>query len=270
MRQVFRYSSVRADHLEHKNPDELGQKLPSSFSMYEGKNPLVIVLKDSRQPQPFSKFQNKAGVTTRSMDNVCSLMIRPTSTDTTTGKTSSSTVLDEKYTQAETEAVCRIQIFWRSSIPKVKLRREHMRSPEAQAIQFYIDLGLQHSAPVALRALLVSRSVAAQLRFPVLRYSIAEQHKTTMSCVMDAEVSDQSNETLDDAMQLVSQLDHLLEKAVEQMSEKHLGKLLSGGMLSNVQDAMNFVEKAIEDAERGVAKAKKMTDEMRYSKSLYI
>lgn len=262
MRQVFGYSSIRADHLEHKNPDELCQKLPFSFAMYEGKNPLVIVLKDPRQPQPFSKFQNEAGVTTRSMDDVRSLMIRPTSTDTTTGKTSSSTIIDEKYTQAETEAVGRIQIFWRSSIPKVKLRREYMRSAEAQAIQSYIDLGLRHSAPVALRALLVSRGVAAHLRFPVLRDSIAEQRKATMSCVMDAEVFDQSNEILDDALQLVSQLDHSLEKAVEQMSEEHLGRLLSGGMLSNVQDTINFVEKAIENAERGMVKAKKMTDEI--------
>ncbi len=262
MRQVFRYSSVRADHLEHKNPDELGKKLASSFAMYEGKNPLVIVSKDPSRLQSFSKFQNEAGVTTRSMDDVRSLMIRPTSPDTTTGKTSSSTILDEKYTQAETEAVGRIQTFWRSSIPKVKLCREYMLSSEAQAIQFYIGLGSRHSAPVALRALLVSRGVAAHLRFPVLRDSIAEQHKTTLSCVMDAEVSDQSNETIDDALQLVSQLSHSLEKAVEQMSEEHLGKLLSGGILSNMQDAMNLVEKAIEDAEGGMVKARKMTNEM--------
>jgi len=262
MRKVFRCSSVRADHLEHKNPDELGQKLPSSFAMYEGKNPLVIVSKDPRQSQSFSKLQNEAGVKTCSMDDVRSLMIHPTSPNTTTGKTSSSTILDGKYTQAETQAVGRIQIFWRSSIPKVKLRREYMRSSEAQAIQLYIDLGSRHSAPVALRALLVSRGVAAYLRFPVLRDSIAEQHKTTMSCVMDAEVSDQSNETLGDALQLVSQLSNSLEKGVEQMSEEPLGKLLSGGMLPNVQDAMDFVEKAIEDAEEGMLKAKKMIDEM--------
>lgn len=79
---------------------------------------------------------------------------------------------------------------------------------------------------------------------------------------MDAEVSDQSNETIDDALQLVSQLSHSLEKAVEQMSEEHLGKLLSGGILSNMQDAMNLVEKAIEDAEGGMVKARKMTNEM--------
>ncbi len=212
MRHVFRYSSVRADHLEHKNPDELRQKLPSSFAMYEGKNPLVIVSNDPRQLQSFSKFQNEAGVTTRSMDDVRSLMMRPTSPDTSTGKTSPSTILDEKYTLAETEAVGRIQAFWRSSIPKVKLRREYMLSSEAQAIQFYIDLGSRHSAPIALRTLLVSRGVAAHLRFPVLQDSIVEQHKTTMSCVMDAEVSDQSNETLDDALQLVSRLGHSLEK----------------------------------------------------------
>jgi len=262
MRKVFRCSSIRADHLEHKNPDELGQKLPSSFAMYEGKNPLVIVSNEPRQSQSFGKFQNEAGVTTCSMDDVRSIMIHPTSPDTTAGKTSSSTILDEKFTQAETKAVGRIQNFWRSSIPKVKLRREYMRSSEAQAIQLYIDLGSRYSAPVALRALLVSRGVAAYLRFPVLQDLVAEQHKITMSYVMDADVSDQSNETLGDALQLVSQLSCSLEKAVEQMSEEVLGKLLSGGMLPNIQDAMDFVEKAIEDTEKGILKAKKMIDEV--------
>ncbi len=46
------------------------------------------------------------------------------------------------------------------------------------------------------------------------------------------------------------------------MSEEHLGKLLSGGMLSNMQDAMDLVEKAIEDAEGRMVKAKKMIDEI--------
>ncbi len=68
MRKVFRYSSIRADHLEYKNPDELGQKLPSSFAMYEGKNSLIIVSNDPRQSQSFSKFQNEAGVTTLFID----------------------------------------------------------------------------------------------------------------------------------------------------------------------------------------------------------
>lgn len=254
MRQLFYSSSARADHLEHKTLGELGQKLPPSFAMYEGKNPLIIVSNDPRQIEPFGKLQNQAGVTYRSMDDVRSLIMLSPSFNTSTGNTSPSTVLDEKYTQAETEAVGRIQAFWRSSIPKVKLRREYMLSPEAQAIQFYMDLGSRHSAPIAFRALLVSRAVAAHLKIPGLQDSVAELHKTVMSCIMDAdaEVSDQSNEKLDDALQLLGRLGHSLGEAVERMSEENLGKL------SEMQDVIDLVEKAIRDAEGGMTEAKEL------------
>lgn len=228
--------------------------------MYEDKNLLVIVSrdlsKDLHQKNLSSKFRKEAGVTTRSIDDVHSLMIRST-LDNTAGKTPDITV-DEKYAKVEIEAASRIQIFWRSIVPKFKLRQQYIMSPKAQAIQFYIDMGLRHSAPIELRALLVSRGVEAHLRLPILRDSITEQRKATMSCVIDGEISDQSSQILDNALQMISQLDHSLDTAVEGMSEGNLGKFLSRGMLSNVQGAMKVMEKTIKDVEEGVVKVRDM------------
>ena len=228
--------------------------------MYEDKNPLVIVSRDlSKDLHPknlSSKLRKEAGLTTRSLDDVHSLMIR-SEVDSAVSETPDM-VVDEKYTKVEIEATNRIQTFWRSSIPKFKLRQQYLTSSKAQAIQFFVDMGLRHSTPIGLRALLVSRGVEARLRLPILRDSITEQHRATMSCVVGVEISDQSSEILDNALQLISLLDHSLDTAVEQMSEENLGKLLSRGMLSNVENAVKSTEKTIKDVEEGLAKVKDM------------
>lgn len=54
------------------------------------------------------------------------------------------------------------------------------------------------------------------------------------------------------------------------MSEKHLKKLLSGEILLNMQNAINFIKKVIENAEKKMAKAKKITNKIRCLKSFYI
>lgn len=233
---------MRADHLKHKTQNELAQNLALSLAKYEGKNSLVIITEDSRQ---LNTFQKEAGVTTRSANDILTLMKLDTSSNLT----------GENYTQAENEAICRIQQFWRSRIPKLKQHREYMQSPDAKVIEFFITLSSRHPTPLSLRALLVTRGVTLHLRLPKLREMIAEQHQTIISCLMDTEIPDQLRETLDEALQLNSRLNETLKSAMDRMSEERLGALISEESLRNTLDS---VEKEIGNIERGMDRAKNM------------
>lgn len=247
---------MRAENLKHKSQDELARNLAFSLAEYEGKNSLVIISEDSRQS---NTFQKGAGVTTRSMNDILTLMKRRTFSESTASKISSGLTTNENYTQGETEAICRIQKFWRSRIPKLKQHREYMRSPKAKAIEFFIRLSSRRAAPVAFKALLVTRGVTLHLKFPKLREMIAEQHNITMSCLINTEIPDQLSETLDDALQLNSQANETLKAATDHMSEEHLRVLTSE---ESLRDTLNFVEKAIGDIERGIERVRRLIDEI--------
>lgn len=193
------------------------------------------------------------------MKDILAFMESSTS-ESAAGKVSTATSTDEEYTPAETEAISRIQRFWRSHIPKVKQHREYMRSPKGQAIQFYIDLSSQHSFPIRSKVVLVSRGVAARLRFPELRDLIAEQHKRTMSCLTNTETPTQLNETLDDAVQSITRLNHLLKEATDHMAEERLGLLSMGE--GSLEDTMRLVERLIGDVEQEVEEVRIMIDEI--------
>lgn len=249
---------MRADHLIHNNQDELVKSLAISLAEYEGKNPLVIISEDSRQ---LNKFPQRAKVKIQSMNDILTRMKRNTFSEVTSDQTSSNLDIDEKYTQAEIEAVCRIQNFWRSRIPKLKQRREYIQSPEAKAIEFFIALSSRRPNSVAFKALLVTRGVALSLGFPKLREKIAEQHKIIMSSIMNTELPDQLGETLDAALRLNSQANEQLKIAMDHMSEERLGPLMSQESLRN---SLDLVEKAIGEIEQGIHEAKGMIDEVQY------
>lgn len=242
--------------MKHKYQEELGQKLAYSLAKYEGKNSLVVISEDSQQ---LNKFPKRAGVITRSMNDILTLMKRHTFSESAAGNISSGLTTEENYTQAETEAVCRIQKFWRARIPKLKQHREYMQSLEAKVFGFFIALGSRRSAPVAFKALLVTRGVTLQLRFPNFRETIAEQHKTIMSYFINTDLPDQLGEILDDALHLNSQVNEMLKTVMDHMSEERLGALISE---ESLRDTLDLVEKDIGDIERGIQGARKMIDEV--------
>lgn len=250
---------MRADHLKHNNQDELVKNLANSLAEYEGKNPLVIVSEDSRQ---VNKFPKRAGVKIRSMNDILTQMKRTKISEVTTGENASDLNTDEKNTQAETEAVCRIQKFWRFRITKLKQHREYVQSPQAKVIGFFIALSSRRPTPVAFKALLVTKGVTLHLKFPKLRERIAEQHKAIMSSIMNTEMPDQLGETLDEALRLNSQVNEKLKTAMDHMSEARLSALTSQESLRHTFD---FVEKAIGEIERGIQGAKEMIDEVSMS-----
>ena len=247
---------MRAVHLKYHNKDELVKNLANSLAEYEGKNPLVIISEDPRQ---LNKFPKSAGVKMRSMNDILTLMKRKTVSEVTNGKSSSDSNTDENYTLAETEAVRRIQKFWRSRIPKLKQHREYMQSPEAKVIGSFIALSSRRPTSIAIKALLVTRGVALYLRFPKLRESIAEQHKAIMSSIMKTEISDQLSGTLDEALRLNGQVNEKLKTAMDLMSEKRLGALESQ---ESLRDTLDFVEKALEEIEGGIHGVSNMIEEV--------
>lgn len=248
---------MHADHLKHNNQDELVQNLAISSAEYAGKNPLVIISEDSRQ---LNKFPKSAGVKRRSMNDIFTLMKQNTSSAASTGSISSDLNADEKYTQVETEAVCRIQRFWRAWIPKLKQNRAYMQTPEAKAIGFFFTLSSRRpNTPIAYKALLFTRGVTLHLKLPKFREMIAEQHRTIMSSIVNTEIPDQLGEILDEALQLSSQVNEILKAATDRMTEERLSTLTSQ---ESLLDTLDFVENAIGDVERGIQGAGKMIDEV--------
>ena len=249
---------MRAEHLKHKTEDDLAQKLASSLAEYEGKNSLVIISEDLRQ---LNKFQKGAGVTIRSMSDIFKLIKHRTISGDPPSTGSSASITDENYTQAETEAVGRIQKFWRSRIPKLKQHREYVQSPEAKAIGFFITLSSRRPTPIAFKALLVTRGVTLHLRFPKLREMIAEQHTIIMKSLMNTEIPDQLGEILDDALQLNTRVNETLMQAMDHMSEDCL---LAGPSSSeeSLRDLFDSVENTIGEVERGIENVRKIVDEV--------
>ena len=247
---------MHADHLKHTSQDELVQNLAISFAEYAGKNPLVIISEDSRQ---LNKFPKRAGVELRSMNDIFTLMQQDAFSEVPTGMISSDLNTNDHYTQVETDAVCRIQRFWRSRIPKLKQHRAYMQTPEAKVIGFFMTLSSRRPTPTAFRALLLTRGVMLHLKFPEFREMMAEQHRTIMSCIMNTEIPDQLGEILDEALRLNSQVNETLKAAIDRMSEERLGALTSQ---DGLRDTLDFVENAIGDVERGIQGARKMIDDV--------
>lgn len=260
---------MRADHLKYHKQDEREKILANSLAEYEGKNPLVIISEDSQQ---INRFPKRAGVKIRSMNDILALMKRNTVSEVTIGKSPSDLNTDENYTPAEIEAICRIQKFWRSRIPKLKQHREYMQSPEAKAIEYFIALSSHRPTPVVIKALLVTSGVALYLKFPKLRESIAEQHKAIMSSIMKTEIPDQLGETLDEALRLNGQSNEKLKTAMDHMSEERLEALLASqeslrdtldlAIQESLRDTFDFVEKALGEIERGIHGVSNMIEEV--------
>lgn len=253
---------MNSDGLIHFFPHELGNKLVSSFATYDGKDGLVIVGNDPHSPLQFSKYPRHKEVAHLSMDDIRSSVARLRSTNDITQSEISSSMSHDDYTQEEVKAAGRIQYFWRSRIPKVKQRRQHMLSAEARAVQFYIDMGSRCAAPVALRGLLISRAATAYLKLPHLQTSIAEMQANAMSQVMEVEVSNQLDEKFDIVVRLLKNLEKSSETAVDLISEDKLARNLTAGAILKVKNSLKTVEKSIESVEAGLLKAKTMIEEM--------
>lgn len=252
--QVFCSNLLRAEDLKHRNQIELTHSLTRVLARYEQRNALVIVSRNPQQVAPLTDIQRRAGVTIRSMDEIFALMRPSISSEPSMGALTSDVLPPGR----ETQAIRQIQTWWRSRIPQVRQRRTYMESQDAKAIQFFIDLGTRHHAPIALRAILVSQGVAVYLQISAFREQIAQLRQRIMSCLLltntDIPTTDVPlTETLDNAVHLIASLERDLKEASGvHMSPEILGREIENG---TVDELMNFVEVLILDVELRVEEA---------------
>ena len=254
---VFEYDFVRAYHLKTSDPAEIAPKLASSFSKYNGKDALIVVIKDRKKRSPFSNLEQHYGVSSVLFDQLRPQIstlapaqvfaeILPTSADS----------LHEEYTKVETQAASKIQDFWRAYSHKMEHRRLYMQLPEARAIAHFISLGaecpatLSYIGRVAFREVLTSKGVAMSLRLVLARGVLSNSQKDAMACFEKAEISTGLLESVDDVLRRNLQADTLLRKAEERMSDKRISEIVKAGVLSILEEEMGMVEGVLVDAER--------------------
>lgn len=259
--QVFELPSVKSFNLMYDDANELGEKLLSSFISYESKDMLVIVAEDLRKPKLLNKIPYQTKVEIISMEAL-HLRTMHSVSDSSSNKYPSGLIPDEKYIKEELEAVRQIQHFWRSKFPKIKQRRQHMQSAEAQVVQKFVDLGTQYSVPLALRALFITKAVEAHLKLPNLQVSIAQKRETLMSWILTVEISDHFNEVFETAVQLLSELDEWVGDALALISTENLGSLLKTDDLTQVKGAIENVENISSDTQDGLMTAEKIMEGM--------
>ncbi|KAL9066625.1 MAG: hypothetical protein Q9161_007455 [Pseudevernia consocians] len=268
VKEVFEYDFVRAYHLRSSTPAEITSKLAFSFSKYNEKDALIVITKDQKKKSPFSKLEHQLGVGSDTFDHICP----PTMTPATTrapADNSLSTATDstqEEYTKTEIEAAGKIQHVWRSCFRKIKNRRLYMLLPEAPLIAHFIALGAECPATftfidgVAFRDTLISEGVEMSLRLAVARDTLSRLQKDAMTCVEKVGFSTGLFESVDDVLHRNSQVEALLRKADEKMSDECMVGVVKMGVLTVLKEVMKTVEEIITQAEHDMLETRKKTD----------
>ena len=256
-RGVFDYDFVRAYHLKTSDPAEIAPKLASSFSRYNGKDAMTVVIKDRKKRSPFSKLEQQHGVGSVLFDQLLPQVptLAPAQVFATFPPTSSDP-LHEEYTKVETQAASKIQDFWRAYSHRIKIRRSYMQLPEARAIARFISLGAECPAAlsfigrVAFREVLISKGVAMSLRLVLARSVLTSLQKDATAFLDKAELSTGLLESVDDVLRRNLQADTLLREAEEKMSDKRIVEIVKEGVLFILEEEMGMVEEILVAAER--------------------
>ena len=172
----------------------------------------------------------------------------------------------EEYTKTEIEAAGKIQHVWRSCFRKIKNRRLYMLLPEAPLIAHFIALGAECPVTltfidgVAFRDTLISKGVEMSLRLAVARDTLSRLQKDAMTCVEKVGFSTGLFESVDDVLHRNSQVEALLRKADEKMSDECMVGVVKMGVLTVLKEVMKTVEDIITEAEHDMLETRKKTD----------
>lgn len=268
--QVFEFDFIKAFHLRSRNPDDLTQKLVPSFAKYNGKDTLVVVTKDRKKVSVFTNLEHQLGVRTVPFDQVCPRTPSPAATHGS-ANTPPSACMDnsqEEYTSAEMEAIIKTQRLWRSCSRKIKNRRSYMQLPEARAIAHFIFLGaglpgtLTFIDGVAFRHVLISRGMAMSLRLAVAHDTLSKLRQDAMTCIEKMEINTGLFESVDDVLHHSSQVEILLRKADEKMSDECIAGVVKLGALSVLEKGMKDIEEIVAEAERDMLGTRDMVDKV--------
>ena len=266
--ETFGYDFVRAHHFRGPTPYGITAKLGPSFLRYNGKDCLVVVIKHQTKDIKFPGLEHQPGVKSVSFDHVCPRTRTSAATPALADipRSTSTGFSQQEYTTAETEGITKIQRLWRSCYRKIKDRRSYMQLPEARAVARFIALGAKCPATldfvdrVALRGILISQGAATSLKLAEVRGTLSRLQEDAIACAEKVEISTQLFEYVDDILCRNRDVEALLGKAEEKMSEHYLVGLVKDGVPSMLEKTLKDIEDVILDIERDMLETRSMID----------
>ena len=229
----------------------------------------MVAIKDRKKGAAFSNLEQQHSVRTVSFDEICPPASASTATDDSINKKfigSSTDEVHEQYTTTETDAIVKIQRLWRSCSPRIKRRHSYVSLPECQAITRVFNMGAHCPAGMTLRdrttvrKLLVLQGVPLSLRLGAAREHLSKLQQDSMACVENVEVSVEVLESVDVILGRNREIEPLLKKAEEQMSEERLAGLVKLGVLEVLEKAVRDADDVIAGAELELLETRKMVD----------
>lgn len=268
MSQVFELDFVKAFHLRSRSPGELTQKLAPSHAKYNGKDALVVVIKERTNSHAFFNLEGQPSVRTIAFNQLCPRTPNPPATHASaeSSPSKSMNIQQESYTPAEIEITIKFQRMWRSCAHKIKIRRSYMQLPEARAIAHFISLGAQLPATlsfidgVVFQDTLISKGVAMSLRLAVARDTLSRLQKDAMTCVEKVDISAGLFESVDDALRGNAQVESLIRKADETMSDDSIAEVVKMGVLAVLEKVLKNVEDSYVEAQQAMSETRKILD----------
>ena len=265
--QVFEYDFVKAFQLKSRTPGSLIYNLAPSLAKYNGKDALLVVIKDRKNSHAFSNLEHQHDVETIPFNQLCPQA--PAVIETSNHQCALPNSTDggqEHYSAAETDAVTRIQRLWRSCSSKIERRRSYVSTHEHRAIARLFNSSTHCPATTALgdqkaiRKLLVLQGVSLSLRLLASQEILSNLQTDSMAFIENVEVSLGMLESVDIALGRSREAEALLNEAERELSDERLDELVKCGLLHNVEDSMEKAEAALVKAEKYLKESREILD----------
>ena len=273
LRQVFELDFVRASHLKCRYPVDLEQKLAPTLAKHNGKNALVVVVKDRKKGPIFSNLEGQPGVKTVPFDHLFPPAPTSTVTQTPTGQNAHTTPpanaeegTHNQYSAAETEAMIKIQQLGRSVSLKIKKRRSYIPIPECRALARFFNLcptipTVPKANQKAIRKLLLSQAVALSLRLDAAKAQLAKVQEDTMTLIENVLIVEGVDKSVDDILCRNREVESLMGKAERNLSDQVIKDMVATGDLVALEKTMKEdVRGAIVEAERLMSETGEMIE----------
>ena len=230
----------------------------------------MVVMRDRTKGSPFHNLEHQPGVKTVAFDQ-----LYPSIPTSAAAQISSEQVLHlaaaddedevgDEYSAEETEAMIKIQRLWRSVSTKIKARRSYVSVPLYQATTRFFNLGTQcpdsvhGGARKAIRKSLLSQGVRLALRLDGAKELLSRLQEDAEKCIMKVSIDQGVDQPIDDILCRNGDVEELLGKAGEKMSEDFLTGLVKEGLLSALEKALNDVEDLVVQIERDMLETRRM------------
>ena len=270
MGQIFASDSIRAIRRQAFTsaiPGEIIQKLAPSLLKSNSKDALVVIVKDRKKSLAFSNLEGRPGVKTVPFDQLCPPAPKAVDAGVSANPTlPTSTNSSQDYTPAEKDAVAKIERLWLLCSPKIKRRRSYVSLPECRAITHFFNMGAQCPATTTLRdrtaiqKLLVLRGASLSLRLDAARELRSRLQRDAMACVANVDASVAVFESVDVALGRIREVETLLKKAGERLSDGCLEELAGRGVPLELEKAMEELEGNVREAEQSLWETEKMIE----------